>query len=99
MLEGRGLDISLITGLVFDTTSVNSGIHKGVAVRLEKHLNDPCCNSPVGIMCQRFGERLPVPLSTERHHLQMRAATRLFAVYGNVLTPVIIPCLLFLGDS
>ena len=30
MLESKDIDTSKITGLVFDTTSVNSGVHIGV---------------------------------------------------------------------
>jgi len=38
MLDSKKIDTSKICGLVFDTTSVNSGVHKGVAVQLEEHL-------------------------------------------------------------
>lgn len=38
MLHRREIDVAKIVGLVFDTTAVNSGIHTGVVVRLQRHL-------------------------------------------------------------
>ena len=36
-MEELGVDTSNIVGLVFDTTSVNSGIHQGVVVQLQRY--------------------------------------------------------------
>ena len=37
-VERIGLNKDKIKGLVFDTTSVNTGIHKGICVELEKYV-------------------------------------------------------------
>jgi len=55
-IERIGLNKDKIKGLVFDTTSVNTGIHRGICVELEKYVGRRllllgCCHHIFELAC------------------------------------------------